>query len=76
MWVDVILKCPNDGEWIALTRVNEDGNTESAGYITEHDLRAIAPILKAHIAYVEEHGGDGDQFQAAQNLLHHIEVVL
>lgn len=35
MWIDVILKCPNDGSWLAVTRVTEAGDHEFIGYIED-----------------------------------------
>lgn len=38
MWVDKTLKCPDEGEWLAVVRVNAGGDTELVRYM--HDLPA------------------------------------
>jgi hypothetical protein len=38
MWVDVTLKCPEEGEWFALTRVTAGGETTLIVYLTREDV--------------------------------------
>lgn len=77
MYVTVSLKVPNEGEWIALTNVDTDGETRSRGYVREHELRALEPLLRTGIADAEENGHPSmDTVLAWKDMLHHIEYVL
>lgn len=47
MWVDHSLKCPNEGEWLAVIRVTDDGETELMTHLSdipedvERELEAV-----------------------------------
>lgn len=47
MWTDVSLKCPDEGEWLAVVRVNDGGETELVSYLNhvpddlEDEIQAI-----------------------------------
>lgn len=47
MWVRTSLKCPNEGEWLAVIRVTEDGETTVVSYLgaipddAERELDAV-----------------------------------
>lgn len=47
MWIDATLKCPNEGEWLAVVRVTADGETTPVSYLSaipdnvERELDAV-----------------------------------
>lgn len=49
-------KCPDRGEWIALTNVDSDGNVKLLGYLTPDVVRNVADTLRELHAKVAETG--------------------
>lgn len=38
MWINLHLKCPDQGEWVALTAIDSDGRKQNLGYVDRADL--------------------------------------
>lgn len=73
MWTDVTLKCPDEGEWVALTRVNADGETVSLGYVNPETLTLVAASLRPLLARSEEEGHESmDTVLAWRDFARHI----
>lgn len=47
MWVDRVLKCPDQGAWVALTRVDAAGSTHPLGYVSLPFREEATQALKA-----------------------------
>lgn len=54
MWVNINLKAPDDGSWVALTRVSSDGDLMPLGYVDDADFKfAIDVLSDIHRKYMD-----------------------
>jgi hypothetical protein len=56
MYVEAMLKAPEQEPWVALTRVDSDGSTRSLGYLPPETLRLAALAVKTVLELGEEAG--------------------
>ena len=76
MYVNVSVKAPDEGDWIALTRVDDQGGTMSLGYLEPWILARVAETLRPlHARVAEEGHPDGRTVTAWESFVHWVDVV-
>ena len=76
MWVDACLKVPDEGDWLAITRVTSDGVTTSCGYLAPETLVEVAETIRPLLARVPEEGhSSGDTVLAWESFMNWVDVV-
>jgi hypothetical protein len=71
MWTKAHVKCPDTGEWVALTRVSSEGETRPQGYLLWETLAWVAESLRPLLEMVPETGHpDGHVVEAWSDFVH------
>jgi hypothetical protein len=76
MYVSVVIKVPDRADWLAVTRVKDDGEARALGYLDPKTLILVADTLRPLHARVEEEGHPSAETVAAwEDFVNWVDVV-